>query len=220
MVQVGASGGLGTLNVGFNLGVSLNEIMIIATAITFLLALIPPMINPNGVNVLDFPGSFVSSFNVLWFDNLNFVKMDGNGTCPSALRGINTLFYEKVPGGGGGGGGGAGKIYPVNPNMHLIADLPIPLIMIQMPLLLGATDVTAFLDFIADILRDIIYGLSGIVVFLIKFVVFIGNVLLSCGLGGIRLAIGASIAFYWLSKIIGLLGGITSIFMFIFKIFG
>jgi hypothetical protein len=55
-------------------GINFDEIMMIASAITILLAIIPPMTNPSGINPLDFPGSFVISFNTLWFNNFAFFK--------------------------------------------------------------------------------------------------------------------------------------------------
>jgi hypothetical protein len=71
-------------------GINFDEIMMIASAITILLAIIPPMTNPSGINPLDFPGSFVISFNTLWFNNFAFFKSNEAGSCIGVLNSTAT----------------------------------------------------------------------------------------------------------------------------------
>lgn len=92
MPNIGAS----AAGFGANFGIGLNEVMMFATAITFLFAVISVVSfdakSGFSVNALGIPGQVLSVFNKLWFNDFAFFKSpDTLSSCSSAIVGINSI---------------------------------------------------------------------------------------------------------------------------------
>jgi len=212
MPNIGVTG-IGT---GLNVGISLNEIMMIATTITFLFAIIPPLGNPSGVDILDFPPAIWGSFNTLWFNDFRFFG-DTGGSCIEPLSSITNLRYgSDVMGnvlegeGGGGGGIGAGGVDDIDYTDEGEGYGVFDILFETFDSVVGLTDgyVNALLG-------------SSINVFylLVSILGILGNILMGCGLGGIRLVIGSAIFVYWFGMLVNFFGGISGIANLVDKLF-
>jgi hypothetical protein len=213
MVQIGGSGQAATFGGGFQLGISFPEIMMIATALTLLLAIIPPMQNPNGVNILDFPGSFVNSFNTLWFNNFNFFK--NNGQMDSCVGAINVSALSYTP--------------PADlKNESIYGETNYPVLITQQDFLsqiegwfsqpssTGNSLIDAVLFTVRSMFILVIQVTYGFVMLFVQILMNLSNFLVGCSIGGVRLVIGITIAFYWLYHLMGIIGGGSSILKMIF----
>lgn len=186
-------------------GINFDELMMIASAITLLLAIIPPVTNPSGINPLDFPGSFVASFNALWFNNFAFFKSDSTGSCIGVLNSTaranvgpqltvfnNTAYQEnrslldKF-------------LYMANLELNVwshgtpqISNTPVRT---GADIFQSGNAVGAFISTITNLLS------------------LIFKVIFDCGLGAFRLVIGLAIAVYWFLKTVPLWQLLFNMFM-------
>jgi hypothetical protein len=196
--------GFGVLGNLFNFGISFNEIMMFATAITFLFALLSPIYTASqtkrDVNLLDYPGDTVYAFNYLWFDNFNFF----NDKTPIACLGALKSNWSFVPDTGNSSNvtNGPCSTIPVYDFMRKInCELT------AKALGLG-TSTGSILNFISEI------PIVGPFSFMVWGVIFtMAKIIFGCAIGGFRLVIGVSIAVYWVLKMLPVLE-------FMFKLIG
>jgi hypothetical protein len=193
-------------------GISFDDIMKAATAITLLLALIIPMgaLDSKGVrqyDVLALPGALVMSFNTLWFDNFAFFREDQTG-CMGTIKLIGKTNE-------------VGYIAPANETINVTQG--------------NGTSSYEQLDFVNRVIFGIWYMIPGTIPNnlgrtekaalqtdnpvsalmggIMTLLQLIFGVIYSCGLGTFRLLVGISIAVYWFLKTIPLWQLLFNMFM-------
>jgi len=80
----------GTFGIGFD------ELLYVAIAITVVLAVVPVINDSRGLNPLNFPGSFIASFNNLWFDNFNFLQDKRSDSCVSLINATGSVMVQRA----------------------------------------------------------------------------------------------------------------------------
>ncbi|MEO0303955.1 MAG: hypothetical protein ABIM64_01705 [candidate division WOR-3 bacterium] len=223
LVDVGAQGA----SFGGHVGISIDEIIMICFGITILFSIIPPMMNPNGVNILDFPISFFNALNFLWFDNLNFFNSDSASSCPSAIM-STPLFLTRQN---------------VIEELNKTNDLPQNKTNESVKSKPGFFDMIKYPEFRDMIFKNAFFGFSGsdivkkivdadptgvvsflvnlfilvsdffkeLIFFIVNFFVSFVKIFVGCGVGGMRLLIGIALVSIILVKSIGVLGGLSQI---------
>lgn len=188
----------GTFGIGFD------EVMAVATIITLLLAIIPPMTNPKGINPLEFPSAFIYSFNYLWFDNFNFFRTDAKG-CVNVVNqtniesiGPNLTVYNNT-------GYSANRSFI--DEMLYKANLELGVWARGTPQI-SSTPVRTAVDVFQS--GDAVGALVSTIV---NTIAFAYRIIFGCGFGMIRLVIGLAIASYWFFKLIPLWQLLWSMFM-------
>jgi hypothetical protein len=191
MVQIGLQGG----TFGFNLGLGLNELMMIAVGVTLLFILVLP-IGQNGqtYNFLGVPGATVTAFNTLWFSNFEFFNSNQT-SCAASVGSFNDVWYyfkepnsAYSPGSGAGGGGGGARsgneTATYNSTYTQLSGIP---------------------EVIGSITGSISNSFGSILLTLVKLLLFIWDVGIGCGVNGVRLIIGFGVAvtiFYPISLVL------------------
>jgi len=214
---------------GNSVSVSFGEIMMVMSAVTLLLALVPPFLDPNGFNPLALPGSFIASFNYLWFNDFKFLgDAEQGGTCLQAISSLDTMpaltnVAEQIE-----------NSTLENATMQNLTEdetlntavedawwsfipfqsalkgfMEIPNSVIQ-----KTADFSDFFKY------RVITNAGDYALYLVNVVIYIFNILVGCGFNGVRFVIGASIAVYWLYMSSGILGGLANFLSMLMKIFG
>ncbi|RKZ07452.1 hypothetical protein DRQ25_11550 [Candidatus Fermentibacteria bacterium] len=197
-------------------GISLQEIMVLATMFTFILGVLPVLSNPDGINPLDFPPAMWGSLNYLWFDSFKFIGSDSS-SCVASLGGIKHLKFAENQTITGLPDEPANPLVATNESVGDSWDF----FGVSFPVISFSLD-----DAYAGVTEQIEAGLvrSFGVMFpmfnvLVDLLNYIGSVFWSCGVGALRFVIGVSIVSYWIFKIINVFGGVSGIVNILSKIF-
>ena len=190
--------GFGVFGNQFLFGISFNEMMMFATAITFLFAFLHPIYTANQnerpVNYLDYPGDTVYAFNHLWFDDFRFFNKDNTLSCVAVLSSNWNFIPESGNSTSMVGNNSYVKGAPCStiPTYNFPHRLNCEVVAWGLGLSNGTGGILGFLGSI-PIVGPFSYFIWGSL-FVIAKIIF------GCAIGGFRLVIGVSIAVYWFFK--------------------